>query len=71
MAQGSIYTLHAELKDNISAPLNNVTNQIKNSAKQSEKASKDLKQFQNSITSCTGSLGQLATALKTGDLERE
>lgn len=67
MAQGSLYTLKAQLQDNLSGPLNNVTNNIKNSAKQSEKASKDLKQFQNSINSCTGSLGQLATALKTGD----
>lgn len=67
MASGSLYTLKAQLQDNLSGPLNNVTNSIKNSAKQSEKASKDLKQFQNSITSCTGSLSQLATALKTGD----
>ena len=67
MASGSLYTLKAQLQDNLSGPLNNVTNSIKNSAKQSEKASKDLKQFQNSLTSCTGSLSQLATALKTGD----
>jgi hypothetical protein len=30
---GSLFTLRAELKDNLSGPLNNVTNNIKNSAK--------------------------------------
>lgn len=67
MAGSSLYTLRAELKDNLSGPLNNVTNSIKNSAKQSEKTSKDVKQFQNSISSCTGALSSFANALKSGD----
>lgn len=67
MASGSLYTLRANLQDNLSGPLNNVTNNIKNSAKQADKASKDLKQFQGSITSCTSSLSGLANALRTGD----
>jgi phage-related protein len=67
MATGSVYTLKAQLQDNLSGPLNNVTNNIKNSSKQAEKASRDVKQFQNSISSCTGSLSGFATALKTGD----
>ena len=64
---GSLYTLKAQLQDNLSGPLNNVTNNIKNSAKQADKASKDLKQFQGSITSCTSSLSGLANALRAGD----
>ena len=67
MAGSSLYTLRAELKDNLSGPLNNVTNSIKNSAKQSEKASKDLKSFQGQINQCTGSLSGLANALRSGD----
>lgn len=64
---GSLFTLKAELKDNLSSPLNNVTNNIKNSAKQAEKASRDVKQFQNSISSCTGALSGFTNALKSGD----
>lgn len=67
MASGSLYTLKAQLQDNLSGPLNNVTNSIKNSAKQSEKASKDLKSFQGQINQCTGSLSGLANALRSGD----
>lgn len=64
---GSLYSLRAELKDNLSPGLNNITNSIKNSAKQSEKASKDLKSFQGQINQCTGSLSGLANALRSGD----
>lgn len=67
MASGSLYTLKAQLQDNLSGPLNNVTNSIKNSAKQSEKASKDLKSFQGQINQCTSSLSGLANALRSGD----
>lgn len=42
---GSLYTLEAKLKDNVTKGLDNITSELKNSAKASRKASDDLKKF--------------------------
>ena len=68
MANGSLYTISAEIRDNMSAGLNNINAELRNSQKAAKEAKTQIQNFQNQISSVTGNLSGFASALRSGDI---
>lgn len=68
MANGSLYTISAEIRDNMSAGLNNINAKLRDSKKAASEAKNQISDFQRQISSVTGSLSGFANSLRTGDI---
>lgn len=68
MAKGSLFTISAEIKDNMSAQLNNINAKLRDSQKAANEAKNQISDFQRQINSVTGNLSGFANALRSGDI---
>lgn len=68
MANGSLYTISAEIRDNMSAGLNNINAKLRDSKKAANEAKTQISDFQRQISSVTGSLSGFANSLRSGDI---
>ena len=68
MANGSLYTISAEIRDNMSSGLNNINAKLRDSKKAANEAKNQISDFQRQISSVTGSLSGFANALRSGDI---
>lgn len=68
MANGSLYTISAEIRDNMSASLNNINAKLRDSKKAANEAKTQISEFQRQISSVTGSLSGFANSLRSGDI---
>lgn len=68
MANGSLYTISAEIRDNMSAGLNNINAKLRDSKKAANEAKTQISDFQRQISSITGSLSGFANSLRSGDI---
>lgn len=68
MANGSLYTISAEIRDNMSSGLNNINAKLRDSKKAANEAKNQISDFQKQISSITGSLSGFANALRSGDI---
>ena len=68
MANGSLYTISAEIRDNMSAGLNNINAKLRDSKKAASEAKTQISDFQRQISSVTGSLSGFANSLRSGDI---
>lgn len=68
MANGSLYTISAEIRDNMSAALNNINAKLRDSKKAANEAKTQISDFQKQISSITGSLSGFANSLRSGDI---
>ena len=68
MANGSLYTISAEIRDNMSSQLNNINAKLRDSKKAANEAKNQISDFQRQISSVTGSLSGFANSLRTGDI---
>ena len=68
MANGSLYTISAEIRDNMSSGLNNINAKLRDSKKAANEAKNQISDFQKQISSITGSLSGFANSLRSGDI---
>lgn len=68
MANGSLYTISAEIRDNMSAGLNNINAKLRDSKKAANEAKNQISDFQKQISAVTGSLSGFANSLRSGDI---
>lgn len=68
MANGSLYTISAEIRDNMSSGLNNINAKLRDSKKAANEAKNQISDFQRQISSVTGSLSGFANSLRSGDI---
>lgn len=68
MANGSLYTISAEIRDNMSSGLNNINAKLRDSKKAANEAKNQISEFQRQISSVTGSLSGFANSLRSGDI---
>lgn len=68
MANGSLYTISAEIRDNMSSQLNNINAKLRDSKKAANEAKNQISDFQRQISSITGSLSGFANSLRSGDI---
>ena len=68
MANGSLYTISAEIRDNMSSGLNNINAKLRDSKKAASEAKNQISDFQKQISSITGSLSGFANSLRSGDI---
>lgn len=68
MANGSLYTISAEIRDNMSSQLNNINAKLRDSKKAANEAKNQISDFQRQISSVTGSLSGFANSLRSGDI---
>lgn len=68
MANGSLYTISAEIRDNMSSGLNNINAKLRDSKKAASEAKNQISDFQRQISSVTGSLSGFANSLRSGDI---
>ena len=68
MANGSLYTISAEIRDNMSAGLDNINAKLRDSKKAANEAKTQISDFQRQISSITGSLSGFANSLRSGDI---
>lgn len=68
MANGSLYTISAEIRDNMSSQLNNINAKLRDSKKAANEAKTQISDFQRQISSVTGSLSGFANSLRSGDI---
>lgn len=68
MANGSLYTISAEIRDNMSSGLNNINAKLRDSKKAANEAKNQISEFQRQISSITGSLSGFANSLRSGDI---
>ena len=68
MANGSLYTISAEIRDNMSSQLNNINAKLRDSKKAASEAKNQISDFQRQISSVTGSLSGFANSLRSGDI---
>ena len=68
MANGSLYTISAEIRDNMSSGLNNINAKLRDSKKAANEAKNQISDFQRQISAVTGSLSGFANALRSGDI---
>lgn len=68
MANGSLYTISAEIRDNMSSSLNNINAKLRDSKKAANEAKNQISDFQRQISSITGSLSGFANSLRSGDI---
>lgn len=68
MANGSLYTISAEIRDNMSAGLNNINAKLRDSKKAANEAKNQISEFQRQISAVTGSLSGFANSLRSGDI---
>ena len=68
MANGSLYTISAEIRDNMSSGLDNINAKLRDSKKAANEAKNQISDFQKQISSITGSLSGFANSLRSGDI---
>lgn len=68
MANGSLYTISAEIRDNMSSGLNNINAKLRDSKKAANEAKNQISDFQKQISAVTGSLSGFANSLRSGDI---
>lgn len=68
MANGSLYTISAEIRDNMSSGLNNINAKLRDSKKAANEAKNQISDFQRQISAVTGSLSGFANSLRSGDI---
>ena len=68
MANGSLYTISAEIRDNMSSGLDNINAKLRDSKKAANEAKNQISDFQKQISSVTGSLSGFANSLRSGDI---
>lgn len=68
MANGSLYTISAEIRDNMSSGLNNINAKLRDSKKAANEAKNQISEFQRQISAVTGSLSGFANSLRSGDI---
>lgn len=68
MANGSLYTISAEIRDNMSSGLNNINAKLRDSKKAANEAKNQISDFQKQISAVTGSLSSFANSLRSGDI---
>ena len=68
MANGSLYTISAEIRDNMSSGLNNINAKLRDSKKAANEAKNQISEFQRQISTVTGSLSGFANSLRSGDI---
>ena len=68
MANGSLYTISAEIRDNMSSQLDNINAKLRDSKKAANEAKNQISDFQRQISSVTGSLSGFANSLRSGDI---
>lgn len=68
MANGSLYTISAEIRDNMSSSLDNINAKLRDSKKAANEAKNQISDFQRQISSITGSLSGFANSLRSGDI---
>ena len=68
MANGSLYTISAEIRDNMSSGLDNINAKLRDSKKAANEAKNQISEFQRQISSVTGSLSGFANSLRSGDI---
>ena len=68
MANGSLYTISAEIRDNMSSGLNNINAKLRDSKKAANEAKNQISDFQKQISTVTGSLSGFANSLRSGDI---
>ena len=68
MANGSLYTISAEIRDNMSSGLDNINAKLRDSKKAANEAKNQISDFQRQISSVTGSLSGFANSLRSGDI---
>lgn len=68
MANGSLYTISAEIRDNMSSGLNNINAKLRDSKKAASEAKNQISDFQKQISAVTGSLSGFANSLRSGDI---
>lgn len=68
MANGSLYTISAEIRDNMSSGLDNINAKLRDSKKAANEAKNQISDFQRQISSITGSLSGFANSLRSGDI---
>ena len=68
MANGSLYTISAEIRDNMSSGLNNINAKLRDSKKAANEAKNQISDFQKQISAITGSLSGFANSLRSGDI---
>lgn len=68
MANGSLYTISAEIRDNMSSGLDNINAKLRDSKKAANEAKNQISEFQRQISVVTGSLSGFANSLRSGDI---
>lgn len=68
MANGSLYTISAEIRDNMSSGLDNINAKLRDSKKAANEAKNQISDFQKQISAITGSLSGFANSLRSGDI---
>lgn len=68
MANGSLYTISAEIRDNMSSGLDNINAKLRDSKKAANEAKNQISDFQKQISAVTGSLSSFANSLRSGDI---
>lgn len=68
MANGSLYTISAEIRDNMSSDLDNINAKLRDSKKAANEAKNQISEFQKQISAVTGSLSGFANSLRSGDI---
>ena len=68
MANGSLYTISAEIRDNMSSGLDNINAKLRDSKKAANEAKNQISDFQKQISAVTGSLSGFANSLRSGDI---
>ena len=68
MANGSLYTISAEIRDNMSSGLDNINAKLRDSKKAANEAKNQISEFQRQISTVTGSLSGFANSLRSGDI---
>lgn len=68
MANGSLYTISAEIRDNMSSGLDNINAKLRDSKKAANEAKNQISDFQKQISTITGSLSGFANSLRSGDI---
>ena len=68
MANGSLYTISAEIRDNMSSGLDNINAKLRDSKKAANEAKNQISEFQRQISAVTGSLSGFANSLRSGDI---
>lgn len=68
MANGSLYTISAEIRDNMSSGLDNINAKLRDSKKAANEAKNQISEFQKQISAVTGSLSGFVNSLRSGDI---